>query len=431
MGKVNIVVNKLRVDQSRVRLAEVEVGDETGTVSLRARDDQIDVLQEVSERSGAVVLRNCTLELYQGRHIRLAVTKWGKLCTYPDQVASTPAPPSKMNRDRNFSSIDLSLVASDLVDQPSSEMGFPQTRQKTPERESDRAQSKSMSSRQQQLQSSHQHQHQHSRKGGGGRERKQQRQQKSGGITQLPMGYQDTGVGRTMTGFSGMQFSPSYAEALEVPHYPYSSPTHRPRPQESGHSQASSQQLLLHQYELQQRQMQQQMQMYQEQQERHRRMLSGPQRHQMQPSPVLLPGMVSSGSFDHSGDYPSPLTGGTDQHPSVMSVVGTNQLLIPMSVATSSPMPGLAPGSSLGTSGQPRQETWGEVAGSRVGVTGQQPTEDTDQPQENAWMGDAPSFQPRADSPGSPGRMNPQATAFAPSYIQSQGKALSNHGAKT
>ena len=107
------MVDKFRVDGSKVRLAEVDVGDETGMVSLRARDEQIDTLREVSARSGAVVLRNCTLELYQGKHIRLSVTKWGKLSPYPDQVASTPPPPSKMNADRNFSLIDLSEVASD------------------------------------------------------------------------------------------------------------------------------------------------------------------------------------------------------------------------------------------------------------------------------------------------------------------------------
>jgi hypothetical protein len=115
VGDVNVVVDKGRVDGSRVRLAEVEVGDETGVVSLRARNEQIDLLKQVSERSGAVVLRNCTLELYQGKHVRLAVTKWGKLSTYPDQVASTPPPPSKMNPERNFSLIDLSLVASEMV----------------------------------------------------------------------------------------------------------------------------------------------------------------------------------------------------------------------------------------------------------------------------------------------------------------------------
>ena len=105
VGKVDVVVDKSRVDGSRVRLAEVDVGDETGTVSLRARDDQIDVLQKVSDKSGAVVLRNCTLELYQGKHIRLAVTKWGKLSPFPDDVASTPPPPTKINHERNFSMI--------------------------------------------------------------------------------------------------------------------------------------------------------------------------------------------------------------------------------------------------------------------------------------------------------------------------------------
>lgn len=112
VGNVEVVVDKNRVDGSRVRLAEVLVGDETGCVSLRARDEQIDILKEVSQRSGAVVLRNSTLELFQGRHIRLAVTKWGKLSLYPDQIPSTPAPPQKMNMDKNFSMIDLVRVAS-------------------------------------------------------------------------------------------------------------------------------------------------------------------------------------------------------------------------------------------------------------------------------------------------------------------------------
>ena len=77
VGKVDIVVDKVRVDKSRVRLAEVQVGDDSGSISLRARDTQIDMLQEVSKTKGAIVLRNCSLELYQGKHLRLAVTKWG------------------------------------------------------------------------------------------------------------------------------------------------------------------------------------------------------------------------------------------------------------------------------------------------------------------------------------------------------------------
>ena len=128
MGKINLVVDKMRVDQSRVRLAEVEIGDETGTVTLRARNEEIGLLEKVSKsKPGAVVLRNCTLELYQGKHIRLAVTKWGKLTEYPDNVASTPGPPPTMNIDRNFSFIDLSVVASEIVEKNQSESFAPYT----------------------------------------------------------------------------------------------------------------------------------------------------------------------------------------------------------------------------------------------------------------------------------------------------------------
>lgn len=110
---VKIVIEKTRVDKSQVRLAECEVGDETGTVSLRARDAQIDLLEEISNRNGAVVLRNCSVELYQGKFIRLAVSKWGKIASFPDGIKSTPTPPSSVNSEINLSIVDLNDVAGD------------------------------------------------------------------------------------------------------------------------------------------------------------------------------------------------------------------------------------------------------------------------------------------------------------------------------
>jgi len=119
VGNIRVVKDKSQADGSRVRLADVEVGDETGTVSLRARDEQIDILRDVSERSGAIVLRNCMLQLFQGKHIRLAITKWGELSTYPYGVtSSTPPPPSKINQERNFSLVDLRFVQNDSAPQP-------------------------------------------------------------------------------------------------------------------------------------------------------------------------------------------------------------------------------------------------------------------------------------------------------------------------
>lgn len=130
VGRVNVVVNKRQADGSHIRVADVEVGDETGTVFLRARDEQIDILREASERNSsisssnnnltpdtntttgaagclAIVLENCTLQLFQGRYIRLAITKWGKM--YPD----AGLPPLKMNTGRNYSLVDLWWIQND------------------------------------------------------------------------------------------------------------------------------------------------------------------------------------------------------------------------------------------------------------------------------------------------------------------------------
>lgn len=124
LGKIDIVVDKQRVDQSRVRLAEVEVGDETGVISLRARDDQITLLRNIlDKRSGndksklpAIVIRNCSVELYLGSYLRIAVSKWGKISEYPDDVASTPPPPTYINRSVDYSSMDFSLSTANLCD---------------------------------------------------------------------------------------------------------------------------------------------------------------------------------------------------------------------------------------------------------------------------------------------------------------------------
>ena len=83
VGKSEVVVDKGRVDGSRTLVAEVEVGDDSGSLFLRARDEQIDLVRKLSNNQGAIVLRNSTVELYQGKHLRLAVSKWGKMSVYP------------------------------------------------------------------------------------------------------------------------------------------------------------------------------------------------------------------------------------------------------------------------------------------------------------------------------------------------------------
>jgi hypothetical protein len=424
VGKVNVVVDKRRVDRSRVRLAEVEIGDETGTVSLRARDEQIDVLEEVSLRSGAVVLRNSTLELYQGKHIRLAVTKWGKLTVYPDNVASTPPPPSKMNSERNFSLIDLSVVASEMVDQQP-ESSYGSSRSAKSLSESVDTGGRSMASKSG-GQTHPKHPQSLSSTRRGSRDRRQPRGKPSGGGagTQGHYGIPPTDVGarHSPSGqmrYHGMHggFTPGFDQGMDLRQY---SAYPQSRQQEML-APASAQHHLLHQqYELQQRQLQQ---MYHNQ-DRHRSGMG--QSHQVQTSGIVLLPLLPSGSFETTGDYqlPSYTAGGSEQHPSVMSVVGSSPILVPMSMAgaraPASLPPATAPQEQFGSSRVPMSR--GTMEGS---LPDQQPRRERQdsvgQVEREASHAHFMSVS-SDDSQFSPGKMNPDATAFAPSYMPPQGR---------
>eukprot|EP00536_Pseudo-nitzschia_multiseries_P001739 jgi/Psemu1/283237/fgenesh1_pg.22_\ len=296
VGRINLVVDKKRVDQSRVRLAEVEIGDETGTVSLRARDDQIDLLERVHSKGkpGAVVLRNCTLELFQGKHIRLAVTKWGKLAEYPDNVSSTPPPPSTMNHDRNFSLIDLSVVASEIAEKSQSgampyatssaspattaptpaTSGGRQTKKSEPEPRTSRSSSspKTPSSASKQGKSSTKHQQQaSSRKSNRSSLSEQRRHARSGHYGGMKMDSSQSSRSADPMMYRGMQGYHPYGEQTadmrmqqQYPlHGTYAHPSHthshthtHTQTQSQRHQDAASAQYVLHQqYEMQQRQL--------------------------------------------------------------------------------------------------------------------------------------------------------------------------------
>ena len=411
VGKVNVVVDKLRVDRSRVRLAEVEIGDETGTVSLRARDEQIDILEEVSKKSGAVVLRNCTLELYQGKHIRLAVTKWGKLSPYPDNVASTPPPPSKMNFDRNFSLIDLSVVASEMVD-PHSESSTYSSR---PVKSSENIDTGGRGGPSKPGGSSNRQQFQQSqtstRRGSRGGDRRPGRGKGgSGPLSQAHFGAQEAGSMQppppSQMRYQGMHgFSSVYEQTMDVRQFSF--PHGR---QQDAMSQASAQQIMLQQqYEMQHRHMQQ---MYHDQHERHR---PG-----MQQSALLMPAVVGAGSFEATGDYslPSYAPSGPEQHPPAMAVSGSNPLLIPMT------MPGARAPSTVTPTGAPvPHETHRKEMTSRLQEGSYAAAVDRDrQIQSVRGIQQGVSRSSGDESPFSQGKMNPQATAFSPSYMNPLGE---------
>lgn len=374
MGKVTLVVDKKRVDQSRVRLAEVEIGDETGTVSLRARDEQIDLLDDVSRRSGAVVLRNCTLELYQGKHIRLAVTKWGKLSVYPDNVPSTPPAPSKMNYDRNFSAIDLSVVASEMVDVPAEMAYNRQAKQSDTIDSAARSLSSKTSNQSKQLSQSS------SRRVG--RDRRQSKGKPSGNVTGQPHYLSHSGEHMAVpTQLNPMRYTgihhpyPMYDQAMDMRQYHYA------RHQDAVLGPTSAQQLMMQrQYELQQRQLHQ---MYHGQQEHHHAGISSSQ---VQSPAMMVQSVVPPGSFDAS-DYHVPSYASATSSP----------ILIPVAMAGGAPR---TTNLRLHTS-DPRQSD----------------IQDTSPMSQENQASQFMSVSPDDSSQLSHGKMNPDATAFSPSYL--------------
>jgi replication factor A1 len=272
---VNVVVDKLRVDRSRVRLAEVEVGDETGTVSLRARDDQIDVLEKVSESAGSVVLRNCTLELFQGKHIRLAITKWGKLSVFPDDVASTPPPPSKINGDRNYSLIDLSAVASEMVENHPPDGGYQAANREMPP---DR--NRGVPNRQP-FQPPQYHQQRRNP-----RDRRQLRPNRGVATNPLAVPFPEIAMPNQMR-YPGMPGYGGFGESIDMQHYQYGAQRQNQESmQPTPHQMLQIQQ---QQYEMQQRQMQ--MHVFHEHGDRHRSM----HRQHMQSNQLLGTASFDSG----------------------------------------------------------------------------------------------------------------------------------------
>ena len=301
MGSVDVVVDKLRVDRSRVRLAEVMVGDESGCAYLRARDNQIDILKEISDRKGAVVLRNTTIEVFQGRFLRLAITKWGKISSFPDQVASTPSPPKAINESLNYSAVNLSLIVKEISVPSSPEGGEDDdspsstSHQKLSMGESSRYRKPSFDD----SRSSRSYTSGASRSKGRRGPRKQNQQYqyhrthggKSGVVhpqgspTSQPYPAQYPGVYAAipiqgMSSFPTAMYSHTASQggSPELPQYAY--PAQKAGQGLTAHEaehHRKHQALIAQQYELQQRHHYQQMQLFQQQQENHQRLLQAQQ----------------------------------------------------------------------------------------------------------------------------------------------------------
>jgi len=97
--KTNMVVEKTRTDGQKVRIAEAVVGDNTGVITLTARNAQVDVVQP----GETIIARNAKVDMFKG-FMRLAVDKWGKLEKAPEPASF------EVSTTTDLSSVEYELV---------------------------------------------------------------------------------------------------------------------------------------------------------------------------------------------------------------------------------------------------------------------------------------------------------------------------------
>ncbi|PRP80752.1 hypothetical protein PROFUN_11492 [Planoprotostelium fungivorum] len=97
---LNNVLEKTRIDGTTVRIAECIVGDESGSIILTARNDQIDKVQP----GKSIIVRNSKIDMFKG-FMRLAVDKWGKIENSPEAFHF------QVNANNNLSHIEYELVS--------------------------------------------------------------------------------------------------------------------------------------------------------------------------------------------------------------------------------------------------------------------------------------------------------------------------------
>jgi len=95
------VIERTNFDGSVIKIAEVVLADETGSVTIRLVNEQIDSVPIGS----TVVVRNAIPRVIQG-YLRIIVNRWGKIAPHPDGVASTPAAPTQLNLQNDVSAVE-------------------------------------------------------------------------------------------------------------------------------------------------------------------------------------------------------------------------------------------------------------------------------------------------------------------------------------
>jgi len=97
-----ILIDIKRLDSTRVAISDFVIGDETGVIKMRLRNDEyIDMIKE----GMTIVIRNCKIPVVNG-HMRMIVDAFGKIEISKDLVIA------EVNKEKDLSSLVLDNFSS-------------------------------------------------------------------------------------------------------------------------------------------------------------------------------------------------------------------------------------------------------------------------------------------------------------------------------
>jgi len=99
--EVKQVLDKTRIDGSRLVIAEALIGDATGVILLTCRNEQIPIVHP----NTSITVRNAKIEMFKG-HMRLVVDQWGLI----EKASTSDAIKDTVNSSNNMSTVEYELV---------------------------------------------------------------------------------------------------------------------------------------------------------------------------------------------------------------------------------------------------------------------------------------------------------------------------------
>jgi ssDNA-binding replication factor A large subunit len=95
-----VIRNRQNLDGTRLRIAEAQVGDDTGVVILSLRNDQIELVND----GDILILRNGKIDMVNSGYMRVAIDRWGLIEKAEEQKEM------KVKTDNDLSAVEYELV---------------------------------------------------------------------------------------------------------------------------------------------------------------------------------------------------------------------------------------------------------------------------------------------------------------------------------